>query len=486
MPLDYSNVAGQYQDTLWSGTKRTMGAPFKGAVGGALSGAALGGLAGGLPGAAIGASLGVIFAPLIKSSKALVTTWDNLNKSTKATIEIFREMNPTLTKLKVQWEQQERRDNKRWGNTLAPTLEKMTKAGIEFAERWNTVKIQLFKNFQPVMNLMIDITTGLSKVFLTLTESVTGLLMVIRAIMTPFETLKNLIQKLGEFLGWLDPVKKAKVSQLNDADWSANVPGRRPGQIASQQGSQGLPTWDQRSSMLGTDPNGKKGKGKGKGTKPFDGELSLVEEVIGGIVPIGKRENYIELKKTIKKFWEGREQKRDAPLPPAPTQSQLMPARDLPLSFEPYTAGSTFANTSAYAGSESSESTPGAIGERLDRGEGNMFGDIVKSSARKMTGFLGRIGEKLQTAGKKTQEEKDKEAEKEKGELGEAKAADATEPVAGLLQTENESQVHLHVLDSQKLLDILSDSVKDLRYALRRQQAEYEIVQYQLHVEGRF
>jgi len=188
MPFGLGNIplAGE----LWAARPKPLGALWggakgggKGAVWGGAAGLTAGGPWGAVAGAAAGAGIGVALGTLSVATRRLSETMARLEHRTRSIIEQYKAYSPVIARLRHQWMLLDRRLNRIWADTLAPTLKKLTDIGTEFRERWTRLKVDFFQAVEPYLRRLLSvfhtfgrITFGLFEKFLKVIESVVNAL----------------------------------------------------------------------------------------------------------------------------------------------------------------------------------------------------------------------------------------------------------------------------------------------------------------------
>jgi len=162
---------------IWAARPKPLGALWggargggKGAVWGGAAGLTAGGPWGAVAGAAAGAGIGVALGTLSVASRRLSDTMDRLERSTRSIIEQYKSYSPVIARLRHQWMLLDRRLNRIWADTLAPTLKKLTEIGTEFRERWTRMKVDLFQTVEPFLKRILSILQRYSRVALGVFE----------------------------------------------------------------------------------------------------------------------------------------------------------------------------------------------------------------------------------------------------------------------------------------------------------------------------
>ena len=178
---------------IWAARPKPLSALWGGAKRGALGGAAAGLWAGGPVGAAVGVAAGVALGTVATSAGRLRERMDLLERSTRNLIEQYKAYSPVIARLRHQWMLLDRRLNRIWAETLAPTLKKLTDIGTEFRERWTKMKVEFFQAIEPHLKNILTVLGKLSGATLWMLEK---FLKVIEAVI-------NGLTKVLRFLRWL-------------------------------------------------------------------------------------------------------------------------------------------------------------------------------------------------------------------------------------------------------------------------------------------
>lgn len=176
--------------TLWGGVTGGL----RGAGWGAATGAAVGGPWGAAIGAGVGANIGITLGMITAASQKLIESMKRLEGVTRNLIEHYKVFSPAIARMRHQWELLDRRLNRAWADTIAPTLKKLTDIGTEFKERWNRVKIDFFQAIEPYLSKMLDFFRKVGRITLWLTSKLLGII----------EKLLTGLTKLLEFFGFLE------------------------------------------------------------------------------------------------------------------------------------------------------------------------------------------------------------------------------------------------------------------------------------------
>lgn len=176
---------------VWAARPKPLSALWGGAKAGAPIGAAAGLWSGGPAGAVVGAAIGTAVGVVTASAGRLRETMDRLERSTRSIIEQYKAYSPVIARLRQQWMLLDRRLNRIWAETLAPTLKKLTDIGTEFRERWTRMKVDLFQAIEPALKGILNMLQNLSRATLWTLEKF------LKVINTVIEALSKLPGLLG-------------------------------------------------------------------------------------------------------------------------------------------------------------------------------------------------------------------------------------------------------------------------------------------------
>lgn len=176
---------------IWAARPKPLGALWGGARAGAPMGAAAGLWAGGPVGAAVGAAVGVALGTVAQSARRVSESMERLERVTRSLIEQYKAYSPVIARLRHQWMLLDRRLNRIWAETLAPTLKKLTDIGTEFRERWTRMKVEVFQAVEPFLKTILDLVQKISRITLGVFEKF------IKAITTVIEGLAKMYRWLG-------------------------------------------------------------------------------------------------------------------------------------------------------------------------------------------------------------------------------------------------------------------------------------------------
>lgn len=178
-------LGGAGGSVAWSGLK---GAGL-GALGGAGVGATIGalggpiGAAGGaLIGAGVGATAGVVKGIVDQGTK-IIKIWERLSQVSDTLSHQYGEWSSKLARTADNWDRTNERINQKWAKAIEGITARVGKDGQGFDERWNAVKISVFKSFEPLMNKMLDWLEKIGNFALRI-----------------FETLSSILR---EFMSWM-------------------------------------------------------------------------------------------------------------------------------------------------------------------------------------------------------------------------------------------------------------------------------------------
>lgn len=161
---------------IWAARPKPLSALWS-AKGGALPGAAAGLMVGGGPvGAAVGAAVGIALGAVAASAKRLNENMKLLEATTRRLIEQYKAYSPVIARLRNQWIVLERRLNRIWAQTIAPTLKRLTEIGTEFKERWTRIKVEVFQAIEPYLKRVLSILQKISRASLWMFEKLTKVL----------------------------------------------------------------------------------------------------------------------------------------------------------------------------------------------------------------------------------------------------------------------------------------------------------------------
>lgn len=196
---------------IWSTRPKPVSTLWKGAKAGVPMGAAAGLWAGGPVGAAVGAGVGTALGTVTAASQRLAVSMNRLEESTRRHIEHYRLFSPVIARLRHQWRLLDRRLNRMWAETLAPTLKKLTDIGTEFRERWTRMKVEFFSAIEPHLLRFLDFFRKFGQVTLFLTERI---MKVIGGLLTGLD-------KLAEKLAWItkEPVREPTRELTDGFPW---------------------------------------------------------------------------------------------------------------------------------------------------------------------------------------------------------------------------------------------------------------------------
>jgi len=188
---------------IWSSRPKPLSSLWGGAKGGGLWGAAAGATAAGPPGAAVGAAVGIALGTVAVSAQRLHERMQMLERTTRSLIDQYKRFDPAITRMRHQWQLLERRLNRAWAQTIAPTLKKLTDIGTEFKERWERMKIDFFRSIEPFLQRMLDIFRKVGRITLGLFEQLQKAL----------SGVLSGLGWLGKKLGWLDEGRERGLTQ---------------------------------------------------------------------------------------------------------------------------------------------------------------------------------------------------------------------------------------------------------------------------------
>lgn len=156
---------------IWASRPKPLGALWGGAKRGAITGAAIGLTAGGGPvTAAVGAAVGTALGTVAASASRLAENMDRLEGVTRRLVDQYKAYSPIISRLRQQWILLDRRLNRIWANTLAPTLRKLTEIGTEFRERWTRMKVSFFQAIEPSLKKILNVIQRVSRATLWMFE----------------------------------------------------------------------------------------------------------------------------------------------------------------------------------------------------------------------------------------------------------------------------------------------------------------------------
>lgn len=199
---------------VWAARPKPVSTLWKGIRAGAPIGAAAGLWAGGPVGAAVGAGIGTALGTVTAAATRLAETMKRLEGVTRNLIEQYKAYSPAIARMRHQWRLLDRRLNRIWAETLAPTLKKLTDIGTEFKERWTKMKVEFFEAIEPHLTKILDFVN----ITMRITLEVFGKL--IKAITVVIDKLTW----LGRKLGWFEEEKERKITRAlipYGMDWPA-------------------------------------------------------------------------------------------------------------------------------------------------------------------------------------------------------------------------------------------------------------------------
>jgi len=188
---------------IWASRPKPLSTLWGGAKKGGLWGAAVGATAGGPTSAAVGAAVGVALGTVAVSAQRLHERMQILEQTTRSVIEQYKRFDPVITRLRHQWQLLDRRLNRVWAQTLAPTLKKLTDIGTEFRERWERMKVEFFQAIEPHLLRLLDLIHKISRITLWLPGKLLGVI----------NNIIDGLTKLGRKLGWLDEERERGLTQ---------------------------------------------------------------------------------------------------------------------------------------------------------------------------------------------------------------------------------------------------------------------------------
>lgn len=183
---------------IWATRPKPVSTLWRGARAGAPMGAAVGLWAGGPVGAAVGAGVGTALGTVSIAATRLAESMKRLEESTRNLIEQYKVYSPAIARMRHQWELLDRRLNRIWADTLAPTLKKLTDIGTEFKERWTKMKVEFFQAIEPYLKKSLDFFRTMGRITLEVTSKL------VKAI----EFVIDRLTWLGRKLGWFEEEEK--------------------------------------------------------------------------------------------------------------------------------------------------------------------------------------------------------------------------------------------------------------------------------------
>lgn len=193
MPLGDIPAAGE----IWAARPKPLSALWGGAKAGAPVGAAAGLWAGGPVGAAVGAAAGTALGVVAQSSRRLSVSMEHLERVTRSLVEQYKAYSPVIARLRHQWILLDRRLNRIWADTIAPTLKKLTEIGTEFRERWTRMKVDFFQAIEPALKRILDVFQKLGRATLWVFEKL-------------LKVINEVINRLTKLLPWLKPEERER------------------------------------------------------------------------------------------------------------------------------------------------------------------------------------------------------------------------------------------------------------------------------------
>lgn len=180
---------------IWAARPKPVSTLWRGARRGAPIGAAAGLWAGGPVGAAVGAGVGTALGTVTTAATRLAESMKRLEETTRSLIEQYKAYSPAIARMRHQWTLLDRRLNRIWAETIAPTLKKLTDIGTEFKERWTKMKVEFFQAIEPHLKGMLNFYRTMGRITL---EVFGKLIRVVEAVIDGFTKLLRFFRLLPE------------------------------------------------------------------------------------------------------------------------------------------------------------------------------------------------------------------------------------------------------------------------------------------------
>ncbi len=405
-----------------------LGGGAKGAITGGLTGAMIGGL----PGAAIGAGLGATLGSLSSVSKSLTGVWESLIGVSKKLIDIYAAFSPILQRQRTLWQELERNMNRVWAKTIAPLVKDLSEYGMRFKKAMAGFKIESFKTWEGTMKAAVVGLKSLGEIAIKLGAIGQIFGKLLSTVLTPvFKVLSGLIglvnralKKIMEFFGFVFP----------EAPRQRKEPGP-PSRGAYGEGEEGAKKGRRRFEDLGD-------RLTEYGPKPAE-TPGIKKPSLDEVSPwFGPPQEMLQrlFKKWMDRDKEQKEMDEKLPEKDKKRSSVLSPSAAVSVK-----SPSILSPTNPFHRRAEVEDTEAVEPEVLN--------------------------------------EEEKEVDEIETEDTASPPASVTQPAA----TVNAGgTVNVNVLDSTQLLDLIEGSWSEIKWVLKNQQAEYELLKYRLAQPGSY
>ncbi len=137
------------------------------------------------------------FTKLSESTLKIVKIWEKLATVSEALSRAQQEWSNKLSKQADKWDSLKDRIDKRWAKGTENLTEKISENAMNFKERWEALKVGLFKSFEPFLTSIVDTLTALGDKVLKILEFLVKML---QTLMDIFKLLVALFKDLMTLL----------------------------------------------------------------------------------------------------------------------------------------------------------------------------------------------------------------------------------------------------------------------------------------------